>query len=960
MYNKLLHTFFTLVLCTSLGLSQPSKFEGNVSVTNSIQQAHLFVEAAQLDSAIWYYQLAIANPEIQADKIQVAGLEYAIGAIYVNDLQQYEEGKSHLSKAWQLIEASPTDSLQLNILDALAAAHYWLFESKEALNYAIKGQQKAQEIEGFTYEIKFSEWLGRVFEIQEQRDVALEYYQKVLELSQKVDEPLLLYNAYLNLGVTYYKNGKLEKGLSYLNNCVEYLPLLENRIKLGADIKLWQGIIEGTRNNFERKEQLLKSIIPIYDSLDIPNRRQHCRLELGAGYLTQLRYAETIEIVENMLQLDPERITIFTTKYAYDLLYRAHKGLSNSKEALFYYENFVQDLAHLDSINNHKQINELEKKYKEQEQQQIILQQQATLDAQNSRRRITQLILLLLTLLLLSTAFIIYFLQKTKTRLANKNTVIENQARDLQRLDKVKSQFFTNISHELRTPLTLILSPIQTALNRNRLENYDFTLLKKAQLGGQQLLKLVNSILDLSKIEAGKMKLQEESVILFDLMRRLTSLFESHAQQQNISFLFDYRPDKDLQIQIDKEKLSIILNNLLSNAIKFTPSNGEITVKITDNQKGLQISVSDTGKGIHPSDLPHIFDRFFQSKQPDTSAKGGTGIGLALSHEYATLMQGSLEVESTIGKGSIFILNLPLKEVMGTRPVIQQNNKEIISPSFIDTPALSTDKLKTSTSKKSNLPSLLIVEDNYSLRDYLQLILSDSYQLFTAENGQKALDLLEKGDCKPDLILSDIMMPVMDGYELLERLKSNESFRSLPVIMLTARADVQDKLRALRIGVDDYLLKPFDEEELLIRIENLLENSSLRAIVEIEESQTDENESNKTTESIISAEDQIWLKEIEEYVTNHLDDFQLSVTTLTYVFAMSTSSLSRRLKRLTGLAAGQYIQEVRLTTARRLLESGNVTQIGSISEQVGYNSQRTFSRSFKKRYGKSPSEYLPI
>lgn len=953
MRHKLFYITFFLINCVFLTLSTSVKAKDHLLVTQPIQQARLFAEQAQPDSAIYYYKVALTHLDDSTDKTELATLQYTIGSLYVEDLQQYELSKPYLNKAWDLVKEKPISSLQLDILDALSAAHYWLFEAKEALNYAIQGQEAAQELQDLTYEIKFSEWLGRVFEIQAQLDVALEYYQKVLELSQSLNDPLWLYNAYLNLGVTFYKNGELDKGLVYLENCYLYLPQIDNQVKLGADIKLWQGIIEGARNNLERKEQLLKDIIPIYDSLDIPNRRQHCRLELGASYLRQQRYAETIAVVENMLQLDPDRITIFTTKYAYDLLYRAHKGLDNTQDALFYYERFIKDLSHLDSINNHKQINELEKKYKEQEQQQIILQQQTTLEAQNNRRRATQLLLLLLTVLLLGTAFIIYFLQKTKTGLAKKNAIIANQARDLQRLDKVKSQFFTNISHELRTPLTLILSPIQSTLKRNRLENHDFSLLKKAQLGGEQLLKLVNSILDLSKIEAGKMTLQEEPVSLFSFLRRVVSLFESHAEQKNISFIFNYQLSKKLRLQLDKEKLSIIINNLLSNALKFTPSGGTVSFKVLENETGLEIIVSDTGKGIHTTDLPHIFDRFFQSKQPEPSAKGGTGIGLALSYEYAHLMQGTLKVESEVGKGSTFYLTLPVQELLGVATL--EPNDEIPITAVPVTTAVATHPQQTAPTT-AQLATLLIVEDNYSLRDYLQLTLGAYYQIVTAENGQQALDILEQGHTVPDLILSDIMMPVMDGYELLQQLKSSEKYQGLPVIMLTARADVQDKLKALRIGVDDYLLKPFNEEELLVRIENLLENRVARNAVQLE--LEEEVEAPTTTKKGMTEEDQIWLTELEEYVTSHLDDFQLSVTNLTYVFAMSTSSLSRRLKRLTGLAAGQYIQEIRLTTARRLLETGRHTHIGSIANQVGYNNQRTFSRSFKKRFGKTPSDYL--
>ena len=433
-------------------------------------------------------------------------------------------------------------------------------------------------------------------------------------------------------------------------------------------------------------------------------------------------------------------------------------------------------------------------------------------------------------------------IEKATAQIQKDKQTIENQAEELRQLDKVKSSFFANVSHELRTPLTLILGSISSVLKSQELSNRNFTLLKKAQQSGKDLLKLVGSILDLSKMESGKMELDEQPHLLFPLVRRIASTFEAHAQRKGIQFAFYYQAEKELQLELDKNKLETILNNLLSNAIKFTPANAKVRVQIEDFGNLIQIAVLDTGRGIHPNDLPHIFNRFYQSNQPNAPTEGGTGIGLALSQEFVKLMKGKIWAKSQLGKGSQFFVQIPRKEILGiTQPIIDTTS--------IGKPITDDITQQAANDSKSNRSTILVVEDNHSLREYIQLILKAEYNVIVAENGQVALEYLKaRGTTddenlienpipsrdillhSPSLIVSDIMMPIMDGYQFLEKVKNDDNYRHLPFIMLTARADIQDKLKALRIGVDDYLLKPFEEEELLVRIKNLLNNYQRRAI----------------------------------------------------------------------------------------------------------------------------------
>ena len=413
---------------------------------------------------------------------------------------------------------------------------------------------------------------------------------------------------------------------------------------------------------------------------------------------------------------------------------------------------------------------------------------------------------------------------------------LQIKTEELERLSQLKSRFIANVSHELRTPLTLLLSPLQTVLKSNDLTVKNDSLIRLAQQNGQRLLQLTNEILDLNKLEAGKLEMQLSNIVLFNFLRQIIAAFQSHADNAKIELNFQYKFDKYLQVKLDKKKTETIIINLLSNALKFTPASGKITVLAKEIQNQLILSVQDTGRGIHPNDLPHIFNRFFQTKQPNSPAEGGTGIGLALSQELAKLMKGSLQVTSEVNRGSTFTLAIPQIEVMNR---ISDEDAELVQQNLllengqapkVGTPIPITIGIGMKVAPTLGVPqkngqttnqTILLVEDNHDLRKYIQSLLLPHYQVQAAENGQAALDYLGKGKT-PDLIISDIMMPIMDGYQLLEQLKTSEQYQFIPVIMLTALANAEHKLKALRIGVDDYMLKPFSEEELMARVENLL------------------------------------------------------------------------------------------------------------------------------------------
>lgn len=612
-------------------------------------------------------------------------------------------------------------------------------------------------------------------------------------------------------------------------------------------------------------------------------------------------------------------------------------------------------------------------------------QSASALKARTGQLLYTLIIVVLVLMIAVGLWIGFYRQRKARQTLSAQNTLIQQQAEQLKALDAAKSRFFANVSHELRTPLTLLTSPIRSLLKDHQLTEKQTQLLHMAERSGQQLSQLINEILDLRKLEMGKMNLTPEPTELRTYFQTYFAQFESLAVQKQIDYQLSLSMPEQAMADLDREKCRQILFNLLSNAFKFTPPGGRIEVSVKATDDTLSLAVADNGPGIHPDDLPLLFDRYFQTTRPEKGAEGGTGIGLALCREYAQLFDGQIQVESTLGIGSTFTVTFPivLNQIQPPLESVDAGSDTLVIAAGdgdihanIPIEGVIKEERIVSRSGMPIRPTILLVEDNPELRAYIRLVLEEKYTVVTAENGQQAMALLS-GDGSvvtnnsnrkeffnlhasffiPDLILSDLMMPVMDGYQLLEQLKSDDATRHIPVVMLTARAEAQDRLKALRIGVDDYLTKPFDEEELLVRIENLLNNQASRRIA-ITPDDTIPKVQEAPASPLMSAPDREWLETFEAYVQKHFAGGTLSVSSLAYEFAMSESTLLRQLKRLTGLTPLQYIQEVRLSEARRLLENRTYNSVAQVASKVGYEDASSFTRVFKQRFGKRPSELM--
>ncbi len=542
---------------------------------------------------------------------------------------------------------------------------------------------------------------------------------------------------------------------------------------------------------------------------------------------------------------------------------------------------------------------------------------------------------------------------------------------NLKYLDRAKSVFFSNVSHELRTPLTLILSPVESILQGGYPGKVDEDFFRKLYNNGRRLLGLINNLLDFSKIEAGRMVLRLKMVDVSKELGLCVANVHSGAISKGLSI--EYADNSGgLVASLDRELFIRAVYNLLGNAIKFTPEGGRIDVVLSASDGLYTVAFHDTGIGISPEKHEMIFDRFAQADSTSSRKYEGTGIGLSLTREIARLHGGDVTVESQMGKGSTFYLTLPVRvsesEALSDRDDVPREEYVSAAPADITVegiPAVSAGGEQESCGSLSEEgaagdgePLLLIVEDNRDMRSFIAEIVRNEYRVLTAQHGKEALEKLDSLEEPPDLIVSDVMMPEMDGYELTKRVREDARYEGIPIILLTAKAETSMKLEGFGRGATDYVVKPFNAGELLARMKAQLELKALRdRLVKANAAlyrKLQEQTAGKPAASVsASAEEKV--AHVEEFIReNYTSD--LSREGLAAAVGLSSDHLSRAFNKVTGKRIDEYINELRVEEARRRLRETEETII-SIAFDVGFENVRTFNKVFGKIAGMTPSEW---
>ena len=528
-----------------------------------------------------------------------------------------------------------------------------------------------------------------------------------------------------------------------------------------------------------------------------------------------------------------------------------------------------------------------------------------------------------------------------------------------QKVSEMKIKFFTNISHELRTPLTLIKGPIQELREHETLSPKGVQYVELMEKNTNQMLQLVNQILDFRKIQNGKMRLHVSLIDFNELVVSFQKEFRVLSEENEVSFTFQL-PDAAIMIWADKEKLSIVIRNIISNAFKFTPSGGSIHVVagLTEDGEHCFLRVEDNGIGIPQNKLTEVFERFSQGENAKNSYYQGTGIGLALSKEIVNLHHGVIRAESPEGKGTVFIVELLLgKEHYRISEVDFYVSDTETAPAgdVSSTDIMAEEDSEEQTEIDASLPNLLLVEDNKDLCQLIKLQLEDKFNIHIANNG---VDGLKKVHLyHPDIVVTDQMMPEMDGLEMLQSIRKDFQISHIPVIILTAKNDEGAKTKAITLGANAYITKPFSKEYLLARIDQLLSERLLfreRIRLQMENQKTTEEDS---YEQYLVKKDVQFLEKIHQVIEENMDDSDFNIDTIASGIGLSRSAFFKKLKSLTGLAPVDLVKEIRLNKSVELIKNTDLS-ISEIAFAVGFKDSGYYSKCFRKKYNQTPREYM--
>jgi signal transduction histidine kinase/DNA-binding response OmpR family regulator len=544
---------------------------------------------------------------------------------------------------------------------------------------------------------------------------------------------------------------------------------------------------------------------------------------------------------------------------------------------------------------------------------------------------------------------------------ADRTATIARQAEQLRELDDLKSQFFANVSHELRTPLTLTLGPLQDALD-GRFGPLRPEVAEQVQVAlsnAQRLLGLVDQLLDVARLSAGRLALRLRRSDVAAAVRQRVEAFLPLAERRGIELSLA-APAEPVEAWIDEIQIEKVFDNLLGNALKFTPRGGRVEVGVALQADRIEIAVRDSGPGIPADQLERIFERFYQVEATSERRWPGAGIGLALARQLSELHGGTIAVESAPGEGACFTVTLRRDrrdqdaipaDLLEDAPA----ERYLRPPGALAIPAETPDEPMRpygleDFDRETDRTTVLVVDDHPDARAYIRRHLEPTYRILEAANGDEGLKQARR--FVPDLVVSDLMMPGMDGSALVRALRGDPELEFIPVILLTARASTESRMKGLREGVDDYLVKPFDPRELKVRVDNLIA-SRKRILARFE---TRPPQPLRVSEVSVTSADESFLTRVQAIVEERLGDSELTVEGLAEAMACDRSYLLRKLRSLTGETPSSLIRSLRLQRAEQLLRAG-AGAVSEIAYAVGFKSVAHFSNAFHERYGERPSAF---
>lgn len=926
------------------------------------------------DSALYYIKKSFKLAEKKNYQNGIADTEY-LYAQYFRRTQQIDSASYYLESSAKRAENKKYSIGAAIAYNGLCRNLYLLGKYKEAeiaCDKALKNINSDRELSYMTKADTYTA-LGTIYSRQDFIEKAQIYFLKVDSMhNQKALRPDVIAAAYQNLGGIYLKFNDLDLAESYYlkaNNQFEKLPstaaeyyMSTNNIELGklyfkkkklnkadtiltkaqsffykindltnaAEIGIALAKIKLEKNQLEDAELLFKKSFDFFEQSKYNLEAATNAIELAKLSLLQNNLKKTLSWAQIGLQLNKSINNSLIEKELAFIMADTYTQMGNHEKANNLNKIGYKIKDSLNEIQIAEKIKEIEGKYQTSQRDKEI----STLKAENElalQQKKNQRDLLLGGIIIIGLlGLFFYLLYRNRKKTAEK----------LKELDTAKSNFFANISHEFRTPLTLITNPIETILEDDNLSDNKRQQFEMAKRNSDRLLSLINQLLDLSKIDAGQLRLNIQQSNVISFISALGESFSYSAKQKSIDYSLNISPYTE-DVFFDRDALEKIVLNLISNAIKYTPENGTIQCDAFIENATLYFKIENSGKGLTETELNYIFQRFYKTDDQNQ----GTGIGLALVKELVDLNQGKIHVKSSPNKSNTFTVILPVdKHSFKDEHFI--TTKE--SNTLFTSKSMQTNTFEPEEFVENEQPILLIVEDNDDVRTLLKQTFESTYNILLASNGDIGIKLALEHI--PDLIISDIMMPITDGIQLTERLKNDELTSHIPIILLTAKAGDENAIKGIEIGADDYITKPFNSKFLKTKVSNLI---SIRNKLQNRYSQ----------EIILSPKDigvtnldEEFLKKVQQVLKDKLVESSFNVEDFSKAVGMSRMQLHRKIKALTGLSASEFVRSQRLKLAADLLKTSDIN-ISQVGYSVGFNDHSYFAKTFKEAYNCTPTEF---
>lgn len=893
---------------------------------------HIFSAKKEAEKAINNHMIALNLRKKAKDDYGIANSYRNIGKIYYSNLNNYIESIKFYKRALVLYENLNDKPNIAQTLGNITMNYRFLDDFHNALKYSTDALKISKEIKDSTGISNAYQTMGQCMYEKDDKK-AMEYFQKALKISEAQNDYINMMQCYTWIASIYSDRNNTSETMQIYNKLLALSKKTDN--KLMATVSYY-----GIATYVKFPENKLEEALHYLDLAESGVNKSYQISIWGTKaqiYNKKKEYAKAKEYIDKVIAYRKSTNEKGNLGKAYETSASINENAGNYKEAL---ENYKLYKIYSDSVTQNDASKNVMKYEFELKESEMRARQKEELSRKALVSNTTYGILGTLILLAISGLYT-FRLRNKKLSAEKQNLELKNREAELAKeTEEFKARFLSNISHEFRTPLTLInghLEILKKEGNSKNQKRFD-----EMEYSGQRLLQLINQLLDLTKLEKNQYHLYYKKGDIMTESQNYIQAFHSLAEQRNINLTTEITESaKEKFSQKDfaysSETLASIFNNLVSNAIKFTPTGGNVHCEIDFKNDNLYISISDTGTGIPEKDLPHIFDRFYQVATEEKPIYEGSGIGLAIVKELALLHNGDITAENNENGGSTFTVWLSEGQIISTA-----ENPEIVIPSAIP----NTNSSVTENPEDKEKPLILVVEDQRELRKFIVENLGNQYRFLEAENGKLGTELALEH--LPDIVISDVMMPEMNGFQLCQTLKENDITSHIPIILLTAKSDQTDKIEGLETGADDYLTKPFSISELTLRIKNRIhQQENLRkkfvgnTIPVVEEAPE------------LNERDRNFLEKLDKIARQNISK-ESGVIDLASEIGLSTSQLTRKLKTLTGQTPANFIRNIQMDTALQMLKRGD--SVSEAAWNVGFSEPAYFTKVFKKHFGFLPSE----